>query len=146
MGIFDHRRTWQFETRASPQECMEAFVTSLTNGGLQLRGSRWEVSQSTAPDGGLEVIGSYAGRRGAVGILSLMSQFSTNEQEAAIGSTLAFRVDRTAGGRVRATMAMTQTTSVLLFFIADARFFRSAMSRVARAIRAKDPSLVLVKS
>jgi hypothetical protein len=146
MGIFDHRRTWQFETSAAPQECIDAFVTSLTRGGLQLLASRWEVSRSAAPDGGLAAVGSYAGRGGAIGVLSTMSRRSTSEQDAAIGSTIAFRVDPITGGRVRATMAMTQTTRVLLFFIADARFFRSAMNRVARTMRAKDPSLVLVKS
>jgi hypothetical protein len=59
MGIFDHRRTWQFETSALPNECIDAFVASLTSGGLQLLTSRWEVSRSAAPDGGLEAVGSY---------------------------------------------------------------------------------------
>jgi hypothetical protein len=146
MGIFDHRRTWQFETNASPQECIEAFVTSLTGGGLQLLASRWEVSRYAAPDGGLEAVGTYAGRGGAASVLTAMSQRSTSEQDAAIGSTLAFRVGRATGGQVRATMAMTRTAGAYLFFIADARFFRSAMNRVARTMRANDPSLVLVKS
>lgn len=145
MGIFDHRRTWQFETSASPKECLNAFVSSLNGGGIRLYRSHWKVSTSPTSDGGSEAVGRYAGRGGAIGLVGLLSTVSTNEQEAAIGSTLAFRVVPSTGGKARVTMAMTQTSQMLLFFTADARFFRSAMNRVARAMRANDPSLVLVK-
>lgn len=146
MGLFDHLRTWEFETSASPEACVDAFTAGLTKGGPQLLGSRWSVSRSMAADGGLHAVGSYEGRRGVAGVATAFSTRATNEQEAAIGSTLALQVSGAAsGGRVRATMAMTRTAKVFLFFTADARFFRSAMNRVARTMRATDPTLYVAK-
>lgn len=148
MGILDHHRTWVFETSASPEACLNAFVDTLTKGGLLLLGSRWSVSRSRAPDGRLQAVATYTGRGGVVGALTPISQRASSERDAAIGSTLAFQVANggTTGGRVRATMAMTQTAKILLFFTADARFLRNAMNRVARTMRSIDPSLTVVKS
>jgi len=147
MGIFDHHRTWHFELASPPDACLDAFATSLTRGGPQLLASRWQVARSTGPGGQQTAVGTYEGRGGVVGLLTTMSRRSASEENAAAGSRMTFQVAPGApGGRTRATLAMTATTRVFLFFTADARFFRSTMNRVARRLRSLDPGLSVTKA
>ncbi|MET7424294.1 hypothetical protein [Dactylosporangium sp. NPDC005555] len=144
MGILDHARTWQIETTATPDECVRVFADCLSGRGGALMGSAWRVS-TTSGEAKATAVATYEGRTGVVGALTSMSQRAQYEQGAALGSRLTLSAHRGRGGRTTCTMAMTETSKVLLVFTADARFFRSAMHRVLRRLRAHDPSLALLK-
>lgn len=83
-----------------------------------------------------------------IGAATMMSRRSAEEQDAALGSVLTFQVTEhdSNSGITRCAMGMTRTGRIYLFFIPDARFFRAAMNRVARQLRAVDPNLTVTKS
>lgn len=148
MGIFDHRRTWEFRVHASPQACIDAFSKALNNSGGLVMSGKWSVASGTSAMGLPEACGTYAGRGGAIGALTMLSARASDERDAAIGSRLAFRVlnHDPGSGLTRCAMELTEWTTLYFFFVADARFFRSSMSGVARRFRALDPGMELSKT
>jgi hypothetical protein len=144
MGIFDHARTWQIGTTAAPQDCVRVFADSLSGRNGALMGSAWRV-RTTNGEADASAVATYEGRAGVAGVLTSLSERSQHEHSAAVGSRLTFSARRGQDGQTICTMAMTETTKVWLLFTADARFFRSAMNRVARQLRAHDPNLDLLK-
>lgn len=133
MGIFDHLRTWQFETSMPPGECVRAFAASLGGPSGSPLGSRWRVATG-GDDACRRAVATYSGRSGAAG-----------DATPAIGSQLTFLAAAGHDGTTACTMAMTRTAKVHLLFTADARYFRSAMDRVARRLRDSDAGLDLIK-
>ncbi|GAA2600419.1 hypothetical protein GCM10010399_34050 [Dactylosporangium fulvum] len=145
MGLLDHNRTWRIATNASPADCVRVFADCLNGRNASLLGSRWRVSTSEAKSGRRTAVAFYEGRTGVVGLMSAMSQRASAEQDAARGSELTFTATPGRDGSTTCTMEMTQVTKVYLVFTADARFFRSAMRRVARRLRDLDAGLEVVK-
>lgn len=148
MGIFDHRRTWDFQLRATPDACANAFATALGSRTGMIMGSKWNVSVSKT-DGKLPSgTATYAGRGGLIGGVSQLSQTAMSENSAALGSQMSFAVTRheTKSGTSACSIQMTRTGSILIFFTADARFFRAAMNRVASELRKLDPGLAVTKA
>ena len=149
MGIFDHRKTWSFDVSASPEACIDAFVAAMTDkSALRLMATSWSVTRGRSADGLPTAVATYEGRAGLAGALTVLSSRATAEKDAAVGSRLSFKVVSidAARGRTRCAMAMTQVASVYFFFIADARFFRSAMNHVGRCLSRVDQSLLLQKA
>lgn len=143
MGIMDHTRTWHLKTSATPGDCVRTVVDCLHGRSGTVVGSEWSVAVS-GDDSHRTAVATYRGRAGLIGALSMLSQRSRSEEEAAVGSQLTFTA--TAGGTgSTCTMAMTRVGKVMVF-TADARFFRSAMNRVARRLRDGDAGLVVTKS
>ncbi|MEU4676310.1 hypothetical protein [Micromonospora sp. NPDC023737] len=147
MAFLDHRRTWQFTVQATPQDCVEAFITGLTtNKLLRLLGSKWDVRRKVVA-GLPSAAGLYRGRTGAGAAAAILSRRSDEERQAALGSELSFRITGhdAESGRTRCAMALTRSTQVMFFFIADARFLRAAMNRVAAQLRSVDPTMTITK-
>jgi hypothetical protein len=132
MGILDHLRTWQFETSMPPGECVRTFAATLGGPTGSPLGSRWRVATG-GDDSSRRAVATYGGRAAAVG------------GPAALGSQLTFTATAGHDGTTTCTMAMTRTAKVHLLFTADARFFRSAMDRVARRLRDDGAGLDLIK-
>lgn len=142
MGIMDHTRTWHLETSAAPTDCVRAVVDCLGGRSGAIVGSEWSVAVS-GDDSSRTVVATYQGRAGVVGVLSMLSQRARREEAAAVGSQLTFTAT-VAGAGTTCTMAMTRVGKIAMF-TADARFFRSAMNRVARRLRDNDAALDVVK-
>jgi hypothetical protein len=148
MGILDHTKTWFFTTATPPGDCVRVFADSLNGRGGAVLGSEWRVGTVGGPsagNGARTAVATYEGRAGVIGVMTALSARAQREQSAALGSQLTFTATGGEGGRTMCTMAMTRTTKVLLFFTADGRFFRSAMNRVARALRDTDAQLEVSK-
>ncbi len=144
MGIMDHTRTWHFETNASPADCVGVFADCLGARNGAIMGSRWNIETSGGDDA-LKAVATYEGRAGVIGAVSMVSARAHLEQAAALGSQMTFTATARADGTTTCTMAMTRVSKMYLFFTADARFFRSAMSRFARQLRNHDAGLRLAK-
>jgi hypothetical protein len=140
MGMLDHQRTWTIDTSLSPEECVTAFVDALTGKNISLMGTKWKVHRTGAG----QAVATYQGRSGVMAGVTAMSSRASSEQDAAIGSTMAFSAAQ-RGGRTRCEMQMTSVGKIMLFFTADARFFRSAMNRVEGQLRALDRAMVTEK-
>jgi hypothetical protein len=145
MGVTDHKRTWHVETSAAPDDCVRAFVDSLTGSTGLLLGSRWQVVPSGG-DGSRSAVATYQGRAGLIGAVTALSRRAAREEALAVGSQLSFTATAGPTGTTTCTMGMTRVAQVMLFFIADARFFRAAMKRVVRRLRELDADLAVVRS
>ena len=80
-SLFDHRRTWRYRTTASPEACVEAFVEAFSTGGGIVARAKWDIERT--PDG---AVATYAGRKGAIGLVSALSATAQAEEEGALGS------------------------------------------------------------
>lgn len=149
MGIFDHRKQWDFETTADPGACLVAFreaLTSRTIGDTFRIAGRWAVVQES-PTASRAI---YKGRGGLIGGLTPTVNLARQEQAAARGSELTFRVSERAhsGARTSCSMWLSYAAIIRVAFIpftADARFIRGSMHRVVHRLRTVDPGLVLVR-
>jgi hypothetical protein len=150
MGIFDHRKTWRFETKAAPSECLNAFRSALTGRSLanafRVVG-RWDV----APRGTSAAVASYKGRGGWVRGVTPVSKSATHEQGAAQGSELTFKIEGAAGDGHPTVCSMwlsrSTTVHVAIFpTTADARFIRGSMHLVARQLQRVDPGVKIGKA
>ncbi len=144
MGILDHRKTWQFETSARGDACVDAFCKAMTEKpALSLFLARWAISRQSDA-----VIATYQGRGGVLKVVTPMSRQASAEEEAAAGSQLTFRVEagNGSGAHTRCSMWLSRSGSYLLFFTPDARFIRSHMHEVERRLRQADPAVSVTKA
>jgi hypothetical protein len=149
VGMFDHRRQWDFETSADKPACLAAFREALTGRSLgdafRMTG-RWDL----LAQGETTVRARYKGRGGVMRGITPVSNLASQEQTAAKGSELTFQVSAggEGGDRTTCSMWLSHRAVVSIGFIpltADARFIRGSMRQVARRLQASDPTTVLVK-
>lgn len=154
MGIFDHRKTWRFTTRASDDECFEAFRRAfITKRNPLLVGGRWTVDRTPAG-----ATATYGGRAGLASYTTQVAWGTTGnnsrfEADAAVGSKVRFEVDEDADaqpGTKTWGMWLGSSTKVgfgLLptVFVADARFIRPHLRQVETNLRAIDPRLTTTR-
>jgi hypothetical protein len=151
MGLLDHRRTWQFEVKAAPKPCADAFVTAMTQskGALSLRKANWTVRSGSDPAAAALLVATYKSRGGIGAVVTPLSEQATLTHQAAKGSALSFRVHPKGPGSAKDTTTCSLWLSGygtrFVFFIADAPIFRSYMAEVARALRELDSGLRLAK-
>ncbi len=146
MGLWDHRKTWRFRVNATPDDCISAFTRSF---GQRVRvwgfwpvKCKWILKQENASGGGLHCLAIYTGRpyvipKGRQGFLSTVP----SEEHLAIGSTVYFEVEKGTSQSTVCSMSLSPSTKVWRFAVADARFIRPYMRRVAKELRSLDPAL-----
>lgn len=142
MSILDHRKTWRFQVKGSPQDCIAAFRAAFTepgSGGIIAK-AKWDVRQS-----GNGAAAIYGGRAGLIKGLTILSSTATAEEQGAIGSQVTFEIEEVANGQVTCAMWLSQNAT-RLGFTNDGRFFRPYMRAVEGRLRRVDPSLRVGKS
>lgn len=136
----DHRRTWRYRLRASPEQCVAKFQEAFTNGGGLLLRAKWSVLRS-----GNGATAVYKGRGGLAVIGTAFSQTAQSEEQGAIGSEVRFEIEDLSGERVVCAMWLAQR-STRLGFTSDARFFRPYLRAVEGRLRTLDAALEVEKS
>jgi hypothetical protein len=142
MSILDHRKTWHFQVKGSPQDCIAAFRAAFTargSGGIIAK-AKWDVRQS-----GNGAVAIYGGRAGLIKGLTILSSMATAEEEGAIGSQVTFEIEGVADGQVKCAMWLSHVAT-RLGFTNDGRFFRPYMRAVEGQLRRVDPALRVGKS
>jgi len=142
MSILDHRKTWRFQLKGAPGDCVAAFNAAFTapgSGGVIAK-AKWEVRQS-----GNGAAAIYRGRAGLIKGLTILSATATSEEQGAIGSEVSFEIESAAGGQVTCAMWLSSGASTL-GFTNDGRFFRPYMRAVEGRLRRVDPNLNVRKS
>lgn len=149
-SLLDHKRTWHFVLTANPEECVNEFVKALQGKNvLSLRKANWSLSRDVGDSGFPKAIGTYEGRGGISGGVTLISGGRAQAvEEVASGSQLTFEVQQYDEDADRSTCAMwlSLVGKAWVVFTADAGFYRSYMNDVARGLRQLDPGLQLVKA
>lgn len=149
MGIMDHRRTWRFRLRATPEQCVakfsEAFSGSarITVMGLPTLNkvkANWSIRRS--PSGAIATYEGRAGIGAALGMASSRAQAA--EAESALGSEVTFEVEESSGDSTVCAMWLSSNGS-MLGTTADARFIRPYMPAVEARLRELDPTLEVAK-
>lgn len=138
MGLLDHARTWRFTLDARPEQCVDAFMASFRKGGLSALG-KWEVQRT--PGG---AVATYAGRAGAFGVLTALSQRASAEEESARGSQVSFVTE--FDGRTTVCEMWLSECATTWGLTSDARFMRPAMRAVADRLAELDAGLVVDKA
>jgi hypothetical protein len=146
MGLMDHTKTWTFETRLTPDECAQFFVETLRGSTMMaLMKANWTFSEHRSTDT-VRIVATYEGRGGLAGAVSSLSARSQSESDAARGSQITFEAGPRDPNGSECSMWMNTSSKIWIFFTADARFFRSYMTKVGRRLRTADPAAQLVKS
>lgn len=142
MGIRDHKKTWRLLVSGSPQECATAFANAFgrTSGGPVLKRGRWDLHKQRGENGNLQLLAVYGGRAGLARVGEL-SRRSRVEEGRARGSTITFEITGRTNERTECVMWLSEASSHLVFFTADARFIRPYMKRVMGFIEGVDPTV-----
>lgn len=138
-SLFDHRRTWRYRTTASPEACVEAFVEAFSTGGGIVARAKWDIERT--PDG---AVATYAGRKGAIGLVSALSATAQAEEEGALGSEVRCEVEERAEDHTIFAMWLAVHSS-RAGFVNDGRFIRPYMRAVESHLRRLDPGVRVVK-
>ena len=143
MGTLDHRRTWEYDVKASPGECVQAFAQAFSGRGGLVSKAKWDISTS-----GASATATYRGRKGFGAMAGILSQTSAQEGDTAVGSEVEFTAasngDRTS---CKMWLASSGRSGIggLVGGTSDARFIRPYMQAVADEIRKLDPSARISK-
>jgi hypothetical protein len=142
MGILDHRKTWQFQVRAAPEDCVAAFIKAFSGpgGGGLLTKAKWDVHRT---DNGAVAV--YRGRAGLMKGATMLSSTATSVEDAAKGSEVTFAIKDSANGAATCAMWLS-TVSTTIGFTNDGRFFRPYMRTVEGHLRQLDPGLGVAKA
>ncbi|HST86432.1 MAG TPA: hypothetical protein VLL08_32135 [Kineosporiaceae bacterium] len=147
MALMDHRKTWRFDVRATPEECVRAFISALAGkSAVSMRKANWETRVDKDASGAARAIGVYQGRGGLAKGITLLNQRATNVEAVAVGSELTFSVETIdpAAGSTKCAMWLS-VRGTALGLTADAGFFRSYMNDVEAQLRSLDHRLAVAK-
>lgn len=139
MGIFDHRRTWQYNVAAPADKCVNGFVEAFSGQGGLIVKAKWSVQRTQKG-----AVAVYEGRKGFANVATAFSQTAQAEEAGAVGSEVRFEVEQ-RGERTICSMWLASHAS-RLGFTNDARFFRPYMRAVEDRLRRIDPALQLKKA
>jgi hypothetical protein len=137
MGLLDHRRQWHYLVKATPGDCVGAFLAAFNGRGGLVTKAHWKVringNSATAID---------KGRKGLGAVMGSMSRTSSQETDTAIGSTVEFQATADQSRRTSCSMALTSAArsgvAGILGATSDARFIRPYMQAVASEMRKLD--------
>lgn len=148
MGLLDHKKQWQFELKASPDDCNRAFITAMSGGKLKFRKLHWTVSNGQSDAGNPLVVATNQGRGQFAALATAMSKNGQAVETAGIGSQMSFEVadHDPKTGMTRCALWMSNVYIQLGFFTAEAGYFRSYMNDVARNLAALDPNMRIAKA
>jgi hypothetical protein len=139
MGMLDHRRTWRYDVKASPNQCMEAFARAFSGPGGLVTKAKWGVKRTSKG-----AVAVYEGRKGLGALGGIMSKTAALEQDTALGSEVQFEVDENHDGRTVCTMWLGSSGRAgiagIVGVTSDARFIRPYMQAVQKEMLALDPS------
>lgn len=147
MALLDHKRTWHFVLTASPEQCVNEFAKALQGKNMfSLRKANWSVDRDSSASGLPIAIGTYEGRGGATKALTMMSARAASVEDVASGSQLTFEIKQYDEDAQQSTCAMwLSVAGTALGLTADAGFYRSYMSDVAKRLQHLDPALQMEK-
>lgn len=140
MGLLDHRRTWEYEVAASPEQCVAAFMRAFTGSGGLIAKANWDVARTSSG-----AVATYGGRKGLGALAGVMSRTSAHEQDTAVGSKVTFEAAPSPSGGAHCSMWLSFSgragVAGILGATADGRFIRPYMQAVADELRTIDPTL-----
>jgi len=139
VGLLDHKRTWRYDVKASPAQCVDAFARAFSGRGGLLGSANWGVSRK-----GNGAVAVYQGRKGLAAIGGIVSKTAALEQDTAIGSEVTFEIEGTGDGRTVCSMWLASSGRAgiggILGATSDARFIRPYMQAVQKQMLALDPA------
>lgn len=139
MGLMDHKRTWRYRVRATPEQCIQQFSNAFKTGGLTRMGS-WDVKRS-----GSGAVALYEGAGGAWAIgRALAGERAANIEAGAVGSEVRFEIENVTDGYTECSMWLANH-GTQFGFTNDAGIFRRHMQGVQRHLRKLDPALHVSK-
>jgi hypothetical protein len=140
MGLLDHRKTWRFRVKASPDECVAKFHQAFSEGGGRLVKAKWSVERRNNA-----AVAVYEGRKGLGMVGAALSETARNEEAGAIGSEVQFEIEQVDNNHTVCAMWLA-SRGTKLGITADGRFFRPYMRSVETYLRQIDPSLQVERS
>jgi hypothetical protein len=139
MGLLDHRRTWRYEVRAAPNDCVEAFRSAFAGPGGIVAKARWDVTRTSQ---GAKAV--YQGRKGIGAIGGVFSKTAALEADTALGSEVTFELASGSNGNTVCTMWLSSSgragVAGAFGVTSDARFIRPYMQAVSKRMQALDPA------
>ncbi|HEX7245802.1 MAG TPA: hypothetical protein VF245_09580 [Solirubrobacterales bacterium] len=136
----DHRRTWRYAVKGTPNQCVDAFFAAFSGSGGLIAKADWQFSRRR--NGAAAV---YKGRKGLGALGGVLSKTSALEQSSAVGSTVNFEIEESKGEHVVCAMWLGSSgragVAGLLGVTSDARFIRPYMRAVEDRLRSVDPHL-----
>lgn len=159
MGVMDHRKTWHFSVKATPEQCLQAFNQAMTSPGFKLLMAKWElqrgsvsVEKNSKRPPWSAYIATYKGRGGVVGVTTALmggqiGERTRDEVQQAIDYTqIIFAVNPDSTKNKTECSMWLSKFSTNFGFTTDARFFRSSMHDVEKQLRVLDPAMTVGKS
>ncbi|MFE2613416.1 hypothetical protein ACFXA2_07375 [Micromonospora chalcea] len=150
MGLMDHNRTWLFELRAAPGDCIAAFRDAMKGkSGFSLRKAEWHLTPARSEHGLPAMVATYEGRGGAASLATALYGRRAAETEAAAkGSQITFEVKGfdPEAGLTACAMWLSLAGKQMVVFTPDAGFYRSYMNDVARKLAELDPEISATKA
>ncbi len=140
MGLLDHRKTWQFTLKATPDQCLRGFSSvfdGTRKGGPLIARAKWKVGRTPTSASAI-----YQGRGGVIGAATILTSRGSDEQAGAVGSVVMFETEAGENGRTVCRMWLDLSASTW-GFTNDARFLRPYMQRVQHSLAEVDPHVVV---
>jgi hypothetical protein len=149
VGLMDHRKTWRFRLRATPEQCVAKFTEAFSGSArIMVMGrplnkvkANWSIRRS--PSGAVATYEGRAGIGAALGMASSRAQAA--EAESALGSEVTFEVEESSGDSTVCAMWLS-SNGTMLGTTADARFIRPYLPAVEARLRELDPALEVAKA
>jgi hypothetical protein len=129
------RSGWKYHVKASPDQCVTAFMTAFSGRGGLIAKANWSLSRSGG--GALAV---YQGRAGIGALTGAGNGRQGAEMQSAIGSEVRFEIEGSHDGRTICVMRVGSSGSTM-GFTSDARFFRPYLRAVDTELHRLDSSL-----
>lgn len=144
--MFDLKKSWMYEVKASPEQCEGAFIAAFTEKRsiISARRAHWSVTREAVPgDDGRDVMGVVA-TMDRPNALRSMSEIGRS----GAGSSIAFSVDShdDATGSTSCQMFLLEgkrykKNNITPAVVANSDILKSQMKLVHRKLMALDPSL-----
>lgn len=129
------RSGWKYRVKASPEQCVTAFMTAFSGRGGLIAKANWSLSRS-----GRGAVAVYQGRAGIGAITGAGTGRQGAEMQSAIGSEVKFEIEGSHDGRTACAMRVGARGSTM-GFTSDARFFRPYLRAADKELQRLDPSL-----
>jgi hypothetical protein len=134
MGLPGHQRPWRYGVLASPERCIERFMSAFSRGGGFFARADWELRRDE-----ISAVAVFQGHKG----LAALATRRSRAQRGQIGSQVTFEVEEVAGNQTVCAMWLSDAARGNV--AGDARFARDCMRAVELRLRELDPAVRMTK-
>lgn len=149
MSIFDHRKTWVIEVKASPDDCLRAFGQALHDmPWYSPHKVEWKFERFKSDEGNDKLVATLQGRSHLAAFLTPFfgKRAETTEQNM-IGSALSMEITAhdSKTGVTTCALWMSSVNTEMGIFVSGASTHRKHMNRVLRQLALLDPNVSVEK-